>query len=127
SMGLPDRPLISQRKPWYRMEARSVPPFLFAYLGRRNARFIRNTAGVLPLTGFLCVYPRDTDPHSLMQLWTVLQHPDTVANLARVGKSYGSGAIKVEPRALESLPIPTTALRAAGMDCSGAMVQQQLF
>ena len=55
--GLPSRALISQRTPWYRMERRKVPPFLFAYLGRRNARFIRNDAGALPLTSFLCVYP----------------------------------------------------------------------
>lgn len=38
------------------MEQREVPPILFAYLGRRNTRFILNEAGILPLTGFLCVY-----------------------------------------------------------------------
>ncbi len=53
--GLPERALISQRKPWYSMEKRRVPPFLFAYLGRRNVRFIRNEANALPLTSFLCV------------------------------------------------------------------------
>jgi adenine-specific DNA-methyltransferase len=113
--GLAARPLISQRRPWYKMEARAVPPLLFAYLGRRNARFIKNTAGVLPLTCFLCVYPKRSDPASVAQLWQILQHPDTVANLALVGKSYGSGAIKVEPRGLERLPIPQSALEAAGM------------
>lgn len=56
-MGLPYRSLIQQRKPWYKMEKRETPPLLFAYLGRRNTRFIKNEAGVLPLTGFLCVYP----------------------------------------------------------------------
>src|SRR5215475_7074002 len=39
------RPLIATRRPWYKMEIRKAPPFLFAYLGRRNARFIRNLAG----------------------------------------------------------------------------------
>lgn len=104
-MGLPVRPLIAQRRPWYKMEVRTPPPFLFAYLGRRCARFIQNQAAVLPLTGFLCIYPHCTDPESLARLWDVLRHPDTVQNLARVGKSYGSGAIKVEPRSLERLPI----------------------
>ncbi|HZU77188.1 MAG TPA: N-6 DNA methylase, partial [Dehalococcoidia bacterium] len=74
-MGLPGKALISQRKPWYKMESRPVPPFLFAYLGRRNARFIRNSAGVLPLTGFLCVYPRSQDPAVIEKLWRVLRHP----------------------------------------------------
>lgn len=104
-MGLPDRPLIKQRKPWYKMETREVPPLLFAYLGRRNTRFIKNEAGVLPLTGFLCVYPIYTDKEYIDRLWQALNHPDTIQNLKLVGKSYGSGAIKVEPCNLKKLPI----------------------
>jgi len=104
--GLSVRPLIAQRRPWYKMETRNAPPFLFAYLGRRSARFIYNRAGILPLTGFLCVYPHQADRKSLEKLWRILRHPETVQNLARVGKSYGAGAIKVEPRSLERLPIP---------------------
>lgn len=106
--GLNKRPLIAQRRPWYKMEKRRVPPILFAYLGRRNARFIRNFAGVMPLTGFLCVYPRQEDNNFTDKLWKILQHPETIANLNLVGKSYGDGAIKVEPRALEKLPIPSS-------------------
>ena len=104
--GLPERALIQQRKPWYKMEKREIPPLLFAYLGRRNSRFIKNEAGVLPLTGFLCVYPMYTDEKYVNNLWRVLNHPDTLSNLRLVGKSYGSGAIKVEPRNLARLPIP---------------------
>jgi hypothetical protein len=104
--GLPNKPLISSRNPWYKMERRKIPPFLFAYLGRRNARFIRNLANVVPLTGFLCVYPLTSNQDYLERLWQVLQHPETVNNLTMTGKSYGAGAIKVEPRSLERLPIP---------------------
>ena len=105
-MGLPSRSLIQQRKPWYKMEKRAVPPLLFAYLGRRNTRFIKNQAGVLPLTGFLCVYPIYDDKEFIEKLWQALNHPDTLVNLKLVGKSYGSGAIKVEPCNLKRLPIP---------------------
>jgi hypothetical protein len=108
--GLSIRPLISQRKPWYKMEMREPPAFLFAYLGRRNARFMRNTAKVLPLTCFLCVYPKDNDPDFIERLWGALSHPLTISNLKLVGKSYGDGAIKVEPRALERLLIPNSIL-----------------
>ncbi|MCX6898319.1 MAG: N-6 DNA methylase [Verrucomicrobia bacterium] len=104
-IGLPKRPLIASRQPWYKMETRQPPPFLFAYLGRRNARFIRNRAGILPLTGFLCVYPRSNEPEFVDRLGEALRHPDTIANLRLVGKSYGQGCIKVEPRALERLPL----------------------
>lgn len=119
---LPKRPLISQRKPWYKMEYRIVPPFLFAYLGRRNTRFIRNTAKVVPLTSFLCVYPKSNDSEYLERLWKILNHQDVVANLALIGKSYGDGAIKVEPRGLEKLPIPESVLKE-----SGVPIQLRLF
>ncbi|MCC6446336.1 MAG: SAM-dependent methyltransferase, partial [Armatimonadetes bacterium] len=108
--GLPEKALISQRRPWYKMEVRRVPPFLFAYLGRRNTRFIRNLAGVVPLTGFLCVYPHKEETSHLQALWRILQDPETIENLSYTGKSYGSGAIKVEPRALEQLRLPSTPL-----------------
>ncbi len=115
SLGLPDKPLIASRRPWYRVEARCVPPFLFAYLGRRNARFIRNRAGVVPLTCLLCVYPFDESPPAIERLWQVLRHPATAANLRLVGKTYGGDAIKVEPRALEQLPLPDEVVEAAGL------------
>jgi hypothetical protein len=113
--GLPQKTLIGQRKPWYCMEKRRIPPFLFAYLGRRNVRFIRNEAGVVPLTSFLCVYPKQNDLQSVNKIWRLLRHPALIENLVLVGKSYGSGAVKVEPRALESLPIPEEALQESGI------------
>jgi len=110
-LGLPTRALIKQRKPWYKMEKREIPPLLFAYLGRRNSRFIKNEAGVVPLTGFLCVYPKQSEKEYIDNLWKILNHPSTLQNLRLVGKSYGSGAIKVEPRNLEKLPIPENLVR----------------
>jgi adenine-specific DNA-methyltransferase len=97
------------------MECREVPPFLFAYLGRRSARFIRNRANVVPLTGFLCVYPKTQGRDAIEKVWRLLSHPDTLANLHRVAKSYGSGAIKVEPRALERVPLTERALSDSGL------------
>jgi adenine-specific DNA-methyltransferase len=114
-LGIPERPLIRTRHPWYKMESRRVPHFLFAYLGRRNARFIRNLAGVVPLTCFLCVYPSSDDRAFVDGLWEVLRDPATRENLRLVGKSYGDGAIKVEPRALERLPLPKSVVQRAGL------------
>ena len=114
-MGVHRRALISTRKPWYKMERRTPPPILFAYLGRRNVRFIRNAAKVVPLTSFLCVYPKSNDGELVDKLFRVLQDERTLANLSLVGKSYGNGAIKVEPRALESLPLPSDVVRSVGL------------
>ena len=122
--GIAQRTLIATRKPWYKMETRKIPPILFAYLGRRNTRFIRNKANVVPLTGFLCLYPHQPEATFTEKLFRVLQHPQTVANLALVGKSYGSGAIKVEPRALERLPIPPDIVEQAGLPLTNPHYRQ---
>ena len=114
--GLPNKTLIKTRRPWYRMETRKIPPILFAYLGRRSARFIRNRADVVPLTCLLCVYPKHSSPEFIEHLWKVLSNPETISNLKKVGKSYGGDAIKVEPRALERLPLPDALVRAEGLD-----------
>ena len=114
--GLPNKTLIKTRRPWYRMEIRKIPPILFAYLGRRSARFIRNRADVVPLTCLLCVYPKHSSPEFIEHLWKVLSNSETISNLKKVGKSYGGDAIKVEPRALERLPLPDTLVRAEGLD-----------
>jgi hypothetical protein len=126
-MGLPERPLIKTRRPSYRMENRSAPSLLFAYLGRRDCRFILNRAGVVPLTCFLCVYPWDDDRANVDRLWRALNHPDTLANLVFVAKSYGSGALKVEPRQLEMLEIPLHVLREARLETPQTCTQLALL
>ena len=80
----------------------------------------------MPLTSFLCVYPHTNDVVAHEQLWHILCHPQTVANLALVGKSYGSGAIKVEPRALERLPLPSDVVIQAGLGLTSSAAYRQL-
>lgn len=113
--GLHQRALISSRKPWYKAERREVPPLLFAYLGRRNSRFIRNLSSAVPLTGFLCVYPTVQVTNAAERLWKVLSEGDLTAALVQVGKTYGGGAVKVEPRSLERLPLSKELLQKHGL------------
>jgi hypothetical protein len=111
--GLSKGALVSARKNWFFMEKREHVPILFAYLGRRNTRFIRTRCEIAPLTGFLCVYPlQGIDPDMLC---VALNHPSTILELAKVGKSYGDGAIKVEPGGLRKLIVPFEAIRASGI------------
>lgn len=118
-LGIPDRHLLAARRPWYRMERRPPPPILFAYLGRRNCRFVLNEASAIPLTAFLCLYPLDGRPGQIKSLWQALNHATTQSNLAYVGKSYGRGAIKVEPRQLERLEVPIHVLEEVGWQHDG--------
>jgi hypothetical protein len=125
--GLSERSLIKTRRPWYKMEKRTPPPILFAYLGRRECRFILNEANVVPLTGFLCVYPWDSTPAVAKKLWRALNHPDTLANLGFVAKSYGGGALKAEPRQLDQLEIPQSVLDEVGFNSIKLMKQSMLL
>mgnify|MGYP001767759582 CR=1 FL=1 len=123
--GLPDKALIKSRRTWYRMEQRKAPPLLFAYLGRRSSRFILNEAGIVPLTGFLCVYPKPDV--NIYALWRVLNDAAVIEGLSRVGKSYGDGAIKVEPRSLEQLTIPCSILENLGIRVDASTSQLPLL
>lgn len=124
---LHERALIKTRRPWYKMERRLPPPILFAYLGRRECRFILNNAGVVPLTGFLCVYPWDSRPDAVRRLWLALNHPKTLENLVFAGKSYGGGAVKVEPRQLDQLEIPDLVIEQFRLSQESRPSQQLLF
>src|SRR3989344_1673719 len=125
--GFPNRALIMSLRPWYKMEKRVPPPILFAYLGRRDCRFILNKAEVVPLTGFLCVYPLINTQRASEQLWRALNHPDTIRNLHFVGKSYGGGALKVEPRQLDALEIPASVIEEVGLVPPTSVVQFTLL
>lgn len=126
SKGLDKRPLISSRRPWYKMERREPPPLLFAYLGRRDCRFVRNLTNAVPLTGFLCVYPIRRDERSATKLWRVLNGSDLTAALQFVGKSYGGGAVKVEPRALERMLVSRDVIRRYGLRPAAEAEQLEL-
>ncbi|MBV6439766.1 MAG: hypothetical protein EPGJADBJ_01418 [Saprospiraceae bacterium] len=126
-LGLPERALIRQRKPWYTQEKRKVPELLFAYIGRRSTRFIRNDAGVVPLHCLHCVYTHSKDPQQVHALWQALNHPDTLANLHYVRKSYGSGALKAEPQNLAELPVPDHIVEKFGLLPKFKPADQQLL
>ncbi len=108
-LGVSKKPLIKTRNPWYNMEQRKPPPIIFSYLGRSCNRFILNEAGILPLTAFLCVYPKNGINPRLLH--NVLNKKEVISNLALVGKTYGGNSIKVEPRQLDKLPIPDLLLQ----------------
>jgi len=113
AVGLDKKSVLSTRKMWYYMEKREPVPILFAYLGRRNIRFIIAEGDVQPLTCFLCVYPLNNIP--VKDLVAALNHPSTINELSKVGKSYGGGSLKVEPGGLRKLIIPWEAIDAAGI------------
>ncbi len=125
--GVSERVLVGLRNPWYKAEKRAIPEMLFAYLGRRNLRFIKNDAGVIPLHCLHCVYTRSKAETQIENLWQVLNHPDTLANLQFVSKSYGSGALKAEPQKLKNLAIPDYLIEKYKLEIKRVDVQLNFF
>jgi adenine-specific DNA-methyltransferase len=90
--------LANTRTPWYALEQRAQSPILFTYMNRDRGRFIRNSAGAVPLNTFLIVEPGpgvDAD-----ELWALLLSPHIERQVRQVRRNYGGGLWKVEPREL---------------------------
>jgi len=121
------RALIKSRNPWYKTEKREIPEMLFAYLGRRNTRFVINEIGVLPLHTLHCVYTKSKSKNDIINLWSVLNNPETLEYLKYVSKSYGSGALKAEPQNLKNLPIPEKLVNKYQLDIKRNITDDTLF
>jgi adenine-specific DNA-methyltransferase len=95
--------LARSRKPWYALEQRSNVAILFTYMNRQRPRFIRNSAGAVPLNTFLIVEPNDgVDPDALCD---ALNAPETLAQLEQLRRNYGGGLWKLEPSEVASLQV----------------------
>ena len=68
------------------MEKTRTARVFFAYLGRREVRYIRNEAGVIPLTCLLCVYPhlKDERPYANTVAHKVRPYANPVAHKVRL-------------------------------------------
>jgi len=90
------------------MEQREPAPIYFTYLSRKKSRFIYNSAGVLALNVFLCIYPEPRIAENqivLKALLAVLNSMVSKQTLRHVGRSYGGDTIKLEPRELDRVPV----------------------
>jgi len=113
-LGLPNRPLISRRRPWWLTEAREAPAILFTYLSRGDPRFIRNDAKAVALTTFLVLHPLPPTAGVAPDDWitclvATLNSPGTLASLAEHSRAYGGMTRKIEPRELERIELPAIA------------------
>jgi adenine-specific DNA-methyltransferase len=119
--GISRRYLQTSRTPWYRQEDRPPAPILATYMARkkhdgRSLRFIRNRSGATALNVYLLLYPKSElasaiqrDPGLLDHIFHRLQ---SIKDIEHVGRVYGGGLKKVEPRELASLELPSGLIAA---------------
>ncbi len=102
------------RSPWWRVPLVSVPDLFFTYMNHVTPRIVRNRARLHHLNSIHGVYLRK----GLHRLGTDLL-PLAALNTATllggeiVGRSYGGGILKLEPKEADLLPVPSIELLAS--------------
>ncbi len=95
--------LTSSRTPWYSIENRQPAPIWVSVFNRNGLRFIRNEANVSNLTSFHCVYPKQNNLFSELDINLLFAY--LLTNTAKQiftdnSREYGNGLQKFEPNDL---------------------------
>lgn len=99
------------RKPWWRVPVVQKPDLLLTYMNHDTPRLVRNAASVSHLNSVHGVrlrkgrqrLGRDVLPIAALNTLTML-------GAELVGRSYGGGMLKLEPKEADQLPVPSHAL-----------------
>jgi hypothetical protein len=99
------------RKPWWRVPLVAKADLFLTYMNADTARFCENSAGVNNLNSVHGVYLRK----GLRQLGRKVLPIATLNSMTllgaeTVGRAYGGGMLKVEPREADRLPVPSKSL-----------------
>ncbi len=96
------------RSPWWRVPLLSVPDLFMTYMNADTPRLTTNEAGVHHINSIHGVY-LGADVRELGRELLPLASLNTLSMLGAelVGRSYGGGILKVEPREADRLPVPS--------------------
>lgn len=123
------------RTPWYRVPLVQVPDLLLTYMDYERPRLVTNQARLRHLNSLYGVFLRrevrqlgqDLLPMAAINSFTML-------GAEMVGRAYGGGMLKLEPREADKLPVPSpelvnacaTELRALRPQLAKALRQNNL-
>jgi hypothetical protein len=110
------------RDPWWRPAVVPVPDLFFTYMSHRYPRLIDNSARVTFVNSMHGLRLRDDVPSKTRVALPLLAlNSATMLGAEIMGRSYGGGILKMEPREAAALPVPapdalTAAWRALSKD-----------
>lgn len=109
--GVDQRYKCRVRKPWWRVPVLAAPDLFLTYMNADTPRLTANTARVRHLNSVHGVYVQKGHKEVARELLP-LAAINSVTMLAAetVGRAYGGGMLKIEPREADLLPVPSPEL-----------------
>ena len=95
--------LTASRTPWYSLENRQPAPIWVSVFNRTGLRFIKNEANISNLTSFHCIYPKQSNLFSGIDIDLLFAYllTDTAKQIFEDNsRQYGNGLQKFEPNDL---------------------------
>jgi hypothetical protein len=122
TMGVPEAYKCRNRSPWWRVPLVRRPDLFVTYMNADTPRLCANEAGAHHLNSVHGLYlsPRHRGV-GLHALPLGALNSVTLLGAETVGRAYGGGMLKLEPREADLLPVPSPRTLADAADALGAI------